>query len=152
MRLAVALVAALTLAATTATADDQTEKLNAHCNTNVRYLLVKNTLRFNASSATLVAESMPLIDSIALIAVDCPMSHVVVDGHTDNRGSEALNLSLSQARADMVAEALSQRGIDTKRIRATGLGSKKSIADNGTRDGRALNRRIEIRFMPIASE
>ena len=69
---------------------------------------------------------------------------IVVEGHTDSRGSDALNLNLSQARAESVRSFLVQHGVDSSRIQAVGKGESMPIADNATPEGRANNRRVEI--------
>ncbi|MEM7611477.1 MAG: OmpA family protein, partial [Pseudomonadota bacterium] len=90
--------------------------------------------------------NLGVVDSIAEIAAWCPAADIIVEGHTDDRGDAALNAALSLARARAVADALAARGIRHERLISRGLGSSKPIADNATRDGRAKNRRIEIRF------
>lgn len=120
--------------------------LNEHCNTNARYLLVQEPVQFEAASATLAGSAAALIDSLALIATDCPQSRLRIVGHSDNRGPEASNQSLSRARAQSVGDALIARGIEAGRIEVYGAGSSQPIADNTTRSGRALNRRITLRF------
>lgn len=67
-----------------------------------------------------------------------------VIGHTDNTGSTSKNISLSLARAKTVKEYLIQNGISTNKVNTTGLGPKKPIATNKTKDGRAKNRRVEV--------
>jgi len=75
---------------------------------------------------------------------DNPDLHVVVEGHTDSIGSEQYNLRLSEKRAEAVKRYLVRQGIDPSRITTRGHGESRPIADNGTREGRAKNRRAEI--------
>ncbi len=70
-----------------------------------------------------------------------------VEGHTDNSGSYAYNMKLSQRRAEAVVSALVRRGIDKKRLVAKGAGPARPIADNRTRKGRDENRRVEFRVI-----
>ena len=68
-----------------------------------------------------------------------------VGGHTDASGTDAINDPLSMARARSVLAHLVSRGIDEARLEARGYGSSKPIADNSTPEGRARNRRVELR-------
>jgi outer membrane protein OmpA-like peptidoglycan-associated protein len=69
---------------------------------------------------------------------------VQVEGFTDNTGGEDYNLELSQRRADAVAMAIIQRGIDAQRVRALGYGEQYPKASNDSPGSRQLNRRVEI--------
>lgn len=69
---------------------------------------------------------------------------IVVEGHTDSRGSDAANVALSQQRAEAVRQFLVSQGMDASRIRAVGRGEHQPIADNASTEGRANNRRVEI--------
>ena len=82
----------------------------------------------------------------ARAAADCPGT-LRVEGHTDNTGSAGINESLSRRRAEAVRAALIQRGVAPGRIIAAGYGSAQPLGDNATEDGRAMNRRIEIRIV-----
>jgi outer membrane protein OmpA-like peptidoglycan-associated protein len=73
-----------------------------------------------------------------------PETGIVIEGHTDSRGSTSTNDSLSQRRAQAVANYLATRGIESTRIQAVGRGENQPIASNDTTDGRASNRRVEI--------
>lgn len=72
---------------------------------------------------------------------------LIVEGHTDNRGRAAKNLSLSEERARAVSGNLSAQGIDAGRITSLGRGDEEPIADNAKREGRAQNRRVELVFV-----
>ncbi len=71
-------------------------------------------------------------------------SGIRVEAHTDSQGSDAINLALSQKRADAVRDALVAAGVPAGRIRAVGLGEGQPVADNSTEAGRARNRRVEV--------
>jgi outer membrane protein OmpA-like peptidoglycan-associated protein len=72
---------------------------------------------------------------------------VVIEGHTDNVGSDTLNLNLSQRRAQSVLNYLVSKNIDASRLRAKGFGESKPIATNATPLGRAKNRRVDFRLI-----
>lgn len=96
----------------------------------------------NRSDMSPVArERMNLVANALMITKD---RRLTVEGHTDVRGSTEHNLYLSQKRADEVRTYLISRGYDGKLILATGLGDAHPIADNGTNEGRANNRHVEI--------
>lgn len=70
---------------------------------------------------------------------------VIVEGHTDDRGAASFNQQLSEKRARAVKAELIANGVDTNIIKTVGYGESSPIADNGTRTGRAQNRRVEIK-------
>jgi outer membrane protein OmpA-like peptidoglycan-associated protein len=76
---------------------------------------------------------------------------VDVAGHADSTGSDQYNLALSQRRADAVAQALISNGVQPVRVVAVGFGESRPIADNATAEGRAKNRRVEIKLRGVTS-
>ena len=86
------------------------------------------------------------MNSIASVLKEYKDSTIVVSGHTDSTGTDAINNPLSVNRANSVANYLKQDGIESSRITATGYGSKQPVASNSTADGRAQNRRVEIKI------
>lgn len=86
------------------------------------------------------------IDSIVTILRDHPETHLIIEGFTDSRGSEAANKKIATERADAVRQMLVDRGIDASRLQTKGLGEAQPIADNGTAAGREQNRRVELIF------
>lgn len=89
------------------------------------------------------------LNSVAIVLNRYQQTVVDVFGHTDSTGSDAHNNDLSQRRALAVANYLSQQGVDSRRFAVTGFGSSRPIATNGTAEGRALNRRVEIQLSPL---
>lgn len=79
-----------------------------------------------------------------------PNSRVEVVGHTDNTGSAALNMDLSQRRAQSVAGILAAAGVSSSRLIASGAGFNQPVASNDTAAGRAQNRRVEILIRPTS--
>ena len=72
----------------------------------------------------------------------------IIEGHTDARGRAEFNKTLSQRRAEAVRTALVSRGVAAERVIAEGFGPDKPLADNTSDEGRARNRRIEIKIIP----
>jgi len=78
-------------------------------------------------------------------------SKMTVEGHTDSQGEPSYNQELSQKRAQSVRDYLVSRGIAADRVTAQGFGLTRPIADNGSAEGRANNRRVEIVVLPAPS-
>jgi outer membrane protein OmpA-like peptidoglycan-associated protein len=74
----------------------------------------------------------------------CDLVPSQVEGFTDSQGADDYNLELSQSRADSVAMAIIQRGVDAQRVRALGYGEGYPVASNANAGSRQLNRRVEI--------
>ena len=101
-------------------------------------------LYFNTGSSSLDANSMNQIENVAAIMKAYPEVKILFRGHTDNTGSVAGNNKLSASRALSVKNKLVEMGVATSRINTKGMGSTDPIADNGTAEGRAKNRRIDV--------
>ena len=91
----------------------------------------------------------PTLDRIAEVLHDYPQTMIDVYGHTDSVGSDAYNQTLSENRAAAVARYLEGHRIASVRIATRGFGESQPIADNGTEAGRAANRRVEMRIVPV---
>lgn len=102
------------------------------------------SLLFDTGKATVKTGGLQFLDKLAKALRDKPQANVLVEGHTDNVGTAAYNDSLSERRALAVRQALIERNVAASRISARGLGMGKPLADNGTPEGRAANRRTEI--------
>jgi OOP family OmpA-OmpF porin len=99
---------------------------------------------FAPGSATLSDETVAVLDEAAIVLVANPSTRFVVAGHTDSEGDEEANLRLSDERARSVVEYLVAAGVAPDRLEARGFGESQPVADNGTAEGRAANRRIEF--------
>lgn len=106
--------------------------------TNARKIL------FDPSSATITADTLPIVDDIADVLKKCADLRIQIAGFTDSQGREEMNQQLSQERAGAVLVALRQRRIPVSSFEAVGFGEADPIATNDTEDGREANRRIEF--------
>ncbi len=99
---------------------------------------------FDTGKAQLKTGATRSIDQIAAFLKENPDRRVQVEGFTDSQGADDYNLELSQSRADSVAMAIIQRGVDAQRVRALGYGEGYPVASNDSAGSRQLNRRVEI--------
>jgi OOP family OmpA-OmpF porin len=102
-----------------------------------------NNLEFDLGKATIRDKSFPSLDRVADLLVSKNFS-LKLAGHTDNTGSDALNLKLSKDRAEAIKAYLVSKGANASRIEATGYGESQPIATNATAAGRQQNRRVEF--------
>lgn len=107
---------------------------------------------FDVGSSTLKPEFRATLDKVAESLIQYPNSLIDVYGHTDSTGSDAFNQTLSETRARTVANYLVSKGVPTARVRSQGFGETMPVASNDTADGRAKNRRVEIKIVPITQE
>jgi outer membrane protein OmpA-like peptidoglycan-associated protein len=113
-------------------------------------LVVLTHVRFQASSATILPESIPMLTEVAQILRDNPLIRKMrIEGHTDNQGNAGANLALSRERANAVRAWLVSHGVDDKRLEAEGFGGTRPIYDNGTESGRYGNRRVDFKIIPV---
>ncbi len=101
-------------------------------------------IQFETGKAVIKPVSYPILDAITKVMVDNPSYKMFIGGHTDDSGNDALNMTLSQNRADAVANYLIGKGVDPLRISATGYGESTPVDTNKTAAGRARNRRVEF--------
>jgi len=104
-------------------------------------------IEFESGKATLAESGMAILDQMSVALLALKNKKVEVIGHTDNAGSRAGNLSLSQARAEAVKSYLASRGVAPDAIAVSGEGPDRPVADNRTPEGRARNRRIEFKVV-----
>lgn len=102
-------------------------------------------ITFDTGKSTIKAESQKIIDQMHELLKTNPGLKISIEGHTDNVGNAAANKTLSESRAKAVMDALVAKGIDKTRLASKGFGQEKPVADNGTDEGKAKNRRVEIR-------
>ena len=99
---------------------------------------------FEVDKAVLKPGAERQLDALAEVLTENPAAKVEIEGHTDSTGSAAYNQSLSERRADAVADYLAARGIDASRIESRGLGAGFPVASNATAEGRSQNRRVDV--------
>jgi len=107
--------------------------------------IVLRGVSFHSGSANLTADSYDILDEVLKSLLDWPEVKVEISGHTDSVGGESGNRRLSHNRAKAVLEYFEMQGVDATRMRAIGKGESDPVASNATADGRALNRRVEMR-------
>ena len=101
-------------------------------------------LSFDTGLATIRSESSPVMEQVVKLLRAQPNLRLSVEGHTDNVGNKVQNQALSLARAKSVMAAIGAQQIAAARLSAVGFGADKPIADNGSEQGRAKNRRVEL--------
>ncbi len=141
--------------------DDQEKKLRAQtAGTGVKVVRQGNQLvlqmpsgiTFDSNSYAIMPQFRPTLDQVAETLGQYKQTYVDVYGHTDSTGGDAINIPLSENRARSVADYLSSHGVISARIATRGFGSSQPVASNDTPEGRAQNRRVEIRLTPVTVE
>ena len=99
---------------------------------------------FDTNSSALRAASQSDISKLAATLQKYPDTNVLVEGHTDNTGTDAINQPLSEQRAQSVANALQSQSVASSRITTKGYGSTQPVADNSTAEGKQANGRVEV--------
>ena len=100
---------------------------------------------FHTDSAELRSESVAVLNATAETLIANPGVAVEIAGHTDSRGEAAYNQGLSERRAKSVRDYLISKGVKGSRLSSAGYGESQPVADNATSEGRAKNRRVELR-------
>jgi len=103
-----------------------------------------DTTYFATGKAIIQRRSYKLLDQVAMVLKAHTELNIKIEGHTDSVGSNAMNLKLSQSRAEAVVKYLVKKGVDASRLSAQGFGEEQPVADNKTAKGRSANRRVEF--------
>ena len=111
---------------------------------NMLLIHFESDILFRVDSASLNQTSRETLDAATEVFMEYPKTAVVAQGHTDSTGSEEYNQSLSERRATAVKNYVVGRGVDTARVTSLGYGESQPVTDNGTSEGRRLNRRVDI--------
>jgi outer membrane protein OmpA-like peptidoglycan-associated protein len=109
--------------------------------------IVLNNIFFDTDSHLLQESSKVELDKIYELLVLNPGLRIEISGHTDNTGTPSYNMELSEKRAEEVVHYLEEKGIGADRLTARGYGEEAPVADNSTEEGRARNRRTELKVL-----
>lgn len=107
-------------------------------------ITLSGSVLFASNKSDLLPDARERLNQVANVLKEQPDMSFTVIGHTDSQGNDEFNRALSQRRADSVRDYLVSRGVDSSHVRSVGRGKDEPIADNGTAEGRANNRRVEI--------
>ncbi len=111
-------------------------------------LIMPGNITFATDSHNLRPDFYPVLNSVGAVLAKYGDTTMRVSGHTDNTGSKAYNQTLSERRAQSVADYLVTQQVARTRMLVEGLGFSQPIADNATAEGRAMNRRVELYILP----
>ena len=112
-------------------------------------LRMPSGITFPVDSSTIQPQFQSTLNQVAQTLATYNQTYIDVLGHTDSTGSDAYNQALSERRAQAVANYLSSRGVASARMGVRGFGESAPIASNATEAGRAQNRRVEIKVVPV---
>jgi len=131
----------------TTTSPDSTEKNIPLQPIEVNASVVLKNIFFDINKYEIKTTSQVELDKIVQLLTDNPTVKIQLAGHTDNIGNAADNLKLSENRSKAVINYLVNKGIDAKRLSPKGYGASQPVADNKTEEGRAINRRTELKVI-----
>jgi outer membrane protein OmpA-like peptidoglycan-associated protein len=112
---------------------------------SVKITKIASKIFFETNSDKLKVASQAQLDELVIILKKYENANLTIEGHADSQGADDFNLNLSQKRTESVKTYLMSKGIMESRLTAVGFGESKPIADNNTSEGRAKNRRVELK-------
>lgn len=115
-------------------------------------LNMPSQVTFDVDSASVKPEFRATLNDVASTLVDYESTYIDVYGHTDSTGSDSYNQTLSERRAQSVSGYLATRGVQQARLGTRGFGETQPVAPNTDEVGRAQNRRVEIRIVPVTQD
>ena len=113
-------------------------------NEGIKVTMKENMVNFAFNSSELSSSAKTNLDKLAKVLVNNPDTNINIYGHTDNKGTDAYNMTLSEKRANSVVNYLVSHGVKRNRMFAKGMGESDPVATNETEAGRAENRRVEF--------
>ena len=114
---------------------------------NLVVKMTGDTLKFDTGKTTLKDEGQAMLAKIAEVISKYPENRIAVEGHSDNVGKDSANQALSQGRAETVKAYLISKGLPSRTVVAcNGYGESRPVANNATSEGKALNRRVELKI------
>ena len=113
-------------------------------NEGIKVTMKENMVNFAFNSSELSSSAKTNLDKLAKVLVNNPDTNINIYGHTDNKGTDAYNMTLSEKRANSVVNYLASHGVKRNRMFAKGMGESDPVATNETEAGRAENRRVEF--------
>jgi outer membrane protein OmpA-like peptidoglycan-associated protein len=116
----------------------------AHRDARGEVITLPGSLLFQTGKSELSQSARARLDTVAAALKQAPDKNILIEGYTDSTGNDAVNLPLSEARAETVKAYLISRGVPEANLSTRGFGPTRPIASNGTVEGRATNRRVEI--------
>jgi len=114
-------------------------------------LNMPGNVTFGSNRTDLKPDFFEVLNSVSLVLNEYNQSIIDIEGHTDSDGSDQFNLDLSTRRARAVADYLSSQQVDRRRLKVLGIGEREPIASNQTARGKAQNRRVEIKIVPLTA-
>jgi len=112
-------------------------------------LNMPGNITFRTGSADLNADFFKVLDGVGIVVDEYDKTLIVIEGHTDNVGSDDSNQALSERRASAVGQYLMGKGVNGQRVLTAGFGESRPVSSNDSDGGRSQNRRVEVRLEPI---
>jgi outer membrane protein OmpA-like peptidoglycan-associated protein len=112
-------------------------------------LRMPSGITFAHDDSAVQPQFQPTLNQVASTLAEFPKTYIDVYGHTDSDGTDEYNQALSERRARSVADYLNLHGVQSARIATRGFGETQPIATNSTPEGKAQNRRVEIKIVPV---
>jgi outer membrane protein OmpA-like peptidoglycan-associated protein len=116
------------------------------------WVIQSKNISFDSEKASLTSRGEAPINELVDFLNQFTERNIIIEGHTDNTGSESFNQKLSQQRADVIRDALIKRGISDSRIMSIGFGEAYPVDSNKTETGRSKNRRVEVFISDVSGK